>query len=131
VYLVVKRGLKVPFLDSFDFANSTSPAGTRPVTTTAPQGLMLLNDRFVQSQCDALVLRVVQDAGAEKHSQIARAFHLVLQRDPTSSELQAADKCLAEERRLSVEKKDEDPDREALKSLCRGLLNINEMVYVD
>ena len=65
VYLVVKRGLKIPLLESFDFANSTSPVGTRPVTTTAPQALMLLNDSFVQSQAEALAARVTQEAGSE------------------------------------------------------------------
>ncbi len=131
VYLVVKRGLKVPFLETFDFANSTSPAGTRPVTTTAPQALLLLNDSFIQSQADALASRVVQDVGNDTQSQITRVFQLVLQRDPNPSERQAAEECLAEQRRLSVEEHKQDPDRDALQSVCRGLLNINEMIYVD
>ena len=131
VYLVVKRGLKIPLLESFDFANSTSPVGIRPVTTTAPQALMLLNDSFVQSQAEALAARVMQEAGAETHAQVTRAFQLVLQRDPSPSERKAADEFLADQRKLSVAEKSADPDRKALMSLCRGLLNINEMIYVD
>jgi hypothetical protein len=131
VYLVVKRGLKFPLLESFDFANSTSPVGTRPVTTTAPQALMLLNDSFVQSRAEALAARVAQEAGPETGAKIARAFQLVLQRDPSSSELTAADNFFAEQVRLSVADKTSNADREAFISFCRGLLNINEMIYVD
>ena len=131
VYLVVKRGLTIPFLESFDFANSTSPVGVRPVTTTAPQALMLLNDSFVQSQAEALAARVTQDAGAEVHAQIARAFQLVLQRNPDPAERAAADEFLADQRKLSVAEKIDDLDRKALTSLCRALLNTNEMIYVD
>ena len=131
VYLVVKRGLKIPLLESFDFANSTSPAGTRPVTTTAPQALMLLNDSFVQSQAEALAVRVMQEAGGEIHAQVTRAFQLVVQRDPNPSELKAAEELLANQQQISVAEGNGDPDRTALTSLCRGLLNINEMVYVD
>jgi hypothetical protein len=131
VYLVVKRGLKGPFLESFDFANSTSPVGVRPVTTTAPQSLMLLNDGFVHAQAEAFAARVAREAGSEKGAQITRAFQLVLQRDPIPTECTTSEAFLADQRRLSLAAKSDDPDRDALTSLCRALLNINEMIYVD
>ncbi|HEX2475449.1 MAG TPA: DUF1553 domain-containing protein, partial [Lacipirellulaceae bacterium] len=131
IYLVVKRGLKVPFLESFDFANSTSPVGVRPVTTTAPQALMLLNDSFVHAQAEAFAARVAREAGSEKGAQIARAFRLVLQRDPNPTERTASENYLADQRKLSFAEKGNDPDRDALTSFCRALLNINEMIYVD
>jgi hypothetical protein len=131
VYLVVKRGLKIPFLESFDFANSTSPVGTRPVTTTAPQALMLLNDRFVQSRAETLAARASREAGAELGNQITRAFQLVLQRDPNPAERRAADELVFEQRQLSAAAGNTQPERVALTSLCRSLLNVNEMIYVD
>ena len=131
VYLVVKRGLKIPLLESFDFVNSTSPVGIRPITTTSPQALMLLNDSFVQSQAEALAARVIQDAGTEGQAQVLRAFQLVLQRDPNLSERTVAEKFLTDQRQLFVAEKIDDPDRKSLMSLCHGLLNINEMIYVD
>jgi len=131
VYLAVKRGLKIPLLESLDFANSTSPAGIRPVTTTAPQALMLLNDRFVEAQATTLAARVAQEGGGDLAAMVTRAFQLALQRDPTESERLAVERLLANERRLAMDEGIADPDGRALAIFCRGLLNANEMIYVD
>ncbi|WP_309706714.1 DUF1553 domain-containing protein, partial [Armatimonas sp.] len=117
VYLVVKRALKVPLLDALDFANSTSPAGVRSITTTAPQALMLLNDAFVQKQAEALTKRLETENTPDK---LTRAFALTLQRTPRPSERQAAERLLGSQ-----------PDHTAWVGLCRALLNLNEVIYVD
>ena len=117
VYLVVKRALKMPLLEALDFANSTSPAGVRSITTTAPQALMLLNDAFVQKQAEALVIRLETEDNTDK---LARAFALALQRPPRPTERAAAEKLLTA-----------TPDRTAWVGLCRALLNLNEVIYVD
>ncbi|MEX2168362.1 MAG: PSD1 and planctomycete cytochrome C domain-containing protein [Pirellulales bacterium] len=130
VYLVVKRGMKVPLLESLDFANSTSPAGIRPVTTTAPQALMLLNDAFVQSQATALAARVAMETDGDVNARVKRAFELVLQRDPTLRELDAA-RSLLSEQQLAAAEGATDPDLQAFVSFCRALLNCNEMIYID
>jgi len=131
VYLVVKRALKVPLLECLDFANSASPVGVRPNTTTAPQALMLLNDSFVQAQAAALAVRIVREAGEQQNEQVARAFQLVLQREPTKAELKASRGLLADQQQRAVIEGASDPGRVALNSFCRGLLNVNEMIYVD
>ena len=131
VYLVVKRGMKVPLLESLDFANSTSPAGIRPVTTTAPQALMLLNDAFVQSQAAALAARVASETSDDVEARVRRAFELVLQRHPTPPELKAAGSLLSDQLQLALSAGAADPDRQAFASFCRALLNCNEMIYVD
>jgi len=131
VYLVVKRALKVSLLECLDFANSASPAGVRPITTTAPQALMLLNDSFVHAQAAALADRVTRDAGEREEAQIERAFRLVLQRQPTKSERTSARSLLSDQRERAATEGTPQPGRAALKSFCRGLLNLNEMIYVD
>ena len=131
VYLVVKRALKVPLLECLDFANSASPVGVRPNTTTAPQALMLLNDSFVQIQAAALAARITRESGEREEKQIARAFQLVLQRAPTKTELKASLNFLKDQRERAIAEGTPDPGRVALNSFCRGLLNVNEMIYVD
>lgn len=131
VYLVVKRALKVPLLECLDFANSTSPAGTRPTTTIAPQALMLLNDSFVQTQAAAMAARVSREAGDDAGKRIERAFSLALQRSPTKAELKAGRALLADQVQRARSDGISDADTVALRSLCRALLNLNEMVYVD
>ena len=131
IYLVVKRALKIPLLECLDFANSASPSGTRPVTTTAPQALMLLNDSFVQSQAGALADRITREAGEQPEAQVKRGFQLVLQRAPTRSEMRVAQNLLSDQRQRAVAEGTAQPENVALKSFCRGLLNVNEMIYVD
>jgi hypothetical protein len=131
VYLVVKRGLKIPLLESFDFANCTSPMGTRPVTTTAPQALMLLNDRFMQSQAEAFADRVSREAGSGRDAQIVRAFHLALQRAPSNAERAAAEKFMTRQESTLAVDGIADVQRQALVSACRALLNVNEVIYID
>ena len=117
VYMVVKRALKVPFLESLDFANSTSPAGVRPVTTTAPQALMFLNDAFVHGRAAALADRIIRDAPSDG---IGTLYQHVLQRKPTNAE------------RLAMAKICRDTSRkEELVRCCRIMLNLNEVIYVD
>lgn len=129
VYLVVKRGLKVPFLECFDFANSASASGTRPVTTTALQALMLLNDSFIQEQGGVLADRLI----AERESldpRIERAFQRVLQRAPSRTETTAARHLLSTQEQQAAVAGLPDPAKVALKSFCRGLLNLNESIYL-
>jgi len=131
IYLVVKRALKIPLLECLDFANSASSSGTRPVTTTAPQALMLLNDFFVQLQAAALADRLTRAAGDQPEAKVKQGFQLVLQRAPTRNEIRAAQSLLADQRARAVAGGAAEPERIALESFCRGLLNVNEMVYVD
>ncbi|MBM3848144.1 MAG: DUF1553 domain-containing protein, partial [Verrucomicrobia bacterium] len=58
IYLVVKRALKIPFLEAYDFPACSVSVGQRPSTTIAPQALMSLNDEFAQKQAMALASRV-------------------------------------------------------------------------
>ncbi|MBL9173176.1 MAG: DUF1553 domain-containing protein [Verrucomicrobiales bacterium] len=123
VYLVVKRALKVPLLECLDFANSASPSGTRTVTTTAPQALMLLNDPFVHERAAALALRIESEASSRGADPVLRLYEIVLQRPPSASERTVAESLLA-----SVPNR---PGRAGLESLCRVLLNVNEFIYVE
>jgi hypothetical protein len=79
VYLIVKRSLKVPFLESLDFANSTSPTGIRTVTTTAPQALLLLNDPWLHRKAEQLSKRIQTHAGDELHKQVDHLWQLAYQ----------------------------------------------------
>lgn len=131
VYLVVKRALKVPLLECLDFANSASPVAVRSSTTTAPQALMLLNDSFVRAQASALAARLVREVGEQTDSQVTRAFELVLQREPTREERAASRSLLVVQEKRALAEGLPEPGRVALISFCRGLLNVNEMIYVD
>jgi hypothetical protein len=118
VYLIVKRSLKVPFLESLDFANSTSPTAIRTVTTTAPQALLLLNDPWMHQKAEQLSKRLQVLAGDELRKQVDHLWQLAYQRRATDEELQ-----------LALEYLDNNPQR--MISLCRAILNSSEFLYVD
>lgn len=118
VYLIVKRSLKVPFLETLDFANSTSPTPVRTVTTTAPQALLLLNDPWMHEQAEHLSRRVFHQVGEDSNKQIEFLWQLVYQRTPTGQEMQSALNYLGS-------------DQQRVVSLCRALLNSSEFIYVD
>ena len=118
VYLIVKRSLKVPFLETLDFANSTSPSAVRTITTTAPQALLLLNDPWLHEQAEHLASRTVREAGTDASTQVDRLWQLAYQRRATPEELASARLYLGDK-----------PER--LVSLCRAVLNSSEFLYMD
>ena len=63
---------------------TTAPLSERPVTTGAPQALLLLNDAFVQEQAAALARRVRREAGAGATDRrlLERAWTLATGRSP-------------------------------------------------
>jgi hypothetical protein len=80
----------VPFLEGFDYTNTAQPAGFRPVTTTAPQALMLLNSEFLQDQAAAFAERLRREAGPALEAQVERAYLVALGRRPSARELEIA-----------------------------------------
>jgi len=90
VYIFVKRTMLAPILEGFDYTNTAQPIDTRPVTTVAPQSLLLLNSRFMMGQSEALAERLLAEAGEEPNAQIRHAYWVVLGREPADGEMQIA-----------------------------------------
>jgi Protein of unknown function (DUF1553)/Protein of unknown function (DUF1549)/Planctomycete cytochrome C len=139
VFLVVKRSLKDPLLESFDFSNSHSPVGKRVVTTVAPQALMLLNDALVRRQSEQLAQRVLGATEARQpalqtsdiQGYLNELWQIVLQRDPSADEVQSIQQFIDAQNVATAG--DEVPNRQ-LKlwtQLCKIVLNSNECLYVD
>ena len=135
VYLVVKRSLKVPLLESLDFANSSSPTATRPTTTTAPQALMLLNDPWVHAQADLLFKRLQREAGDDPSARIQRLWRIAYQRSATNEEERICLKFLSSqptrEKEANIPQDDLPYKIGAWQSLCRAILNSSEAIYID
>jgi len=124
VYIYLKRTLMVPFLETFDYTNTAESVGTRPVTTVAPQALLLLNSEFADSQARNLAERVRRETGDVGNRQIDRLFRLALGRLPTAREAKVADELLKRKHGI-------DGTADPLQSLCLVVLNLNEFLYID
>ncbi|MEO7318008.1 MAG: DUF1553 domain-containing protein, partial [Chthoniobacteraceae bacterium] len=112
IYLVQKRGIHVPWMDTFDLPDNALSCPGRTVSTVAPQALTLLNSPFAVEMANSFAERVRREGGDE----IERAFNLALQRPPDAAE-RASCAQFRQQRSLA--------------ELCRALLNVNEFVYVD
>ncbi len=116
VFLIEKRGVAVPFMETFDLPGNSTSCPRRNRSTVAPQALSLLNSPLAVSAAKALAERVEREAGGDRKAQIERAFALALQRKPAEDELAACLKLL---------------ETRSLVELCRVCLNLNEFVYID
>jgi hypothetical protein len=116
VFLVQKRTVRVPFMETFDLPENSTSCARRTESTVAPQALSLLNSPLAVEAANAFAARVQREVGDELPAQISRAFRIALQRAPSPEERELCLK-LAEQR--------------SLPELCRALLNLNEFAYVD
>ena len=126
IYIHIKRSLKPPELEGFDFADTDAPCAARFVTTVPTQALAMLNGRVVNDQAAKLAERVRKDAGGDTEAQVRRALELTLTREIGSSEIADGLKLmdtLQKDHGLSAE--------QALDRFCLVALNLNEFVYLD
>jgi hypothetical protein len=130
VYIFVKRTLGVPFLEIFDAASSDTPTAVRATTTIAPQALILLNSAFMEEQARAFADRLLREGGSSPHVNVERMYRLALGRPPDAEEARIALTYL-ERTQAQLDTAAETRYREALAMLCKVVLNLNEMVYVD
>jgi hypothetical protein len=91
----------VPVFEAFDYNNTATPLSERPVTTVAPQALMLLNDEFMRAQAKAFAnrLKLEDQETAPVEQQIERGFQLAVGRSPSRAERRVARAFLADQER--------------------------------
>ena len=137
LYLVRKRCLPIPFLQSFDLPDSTVSCARRDTTVVAPQALMMLNSPEGIRYAEALADRVLRETpnpaevNQSEQSLVEQLFQLTLNRQPTAEERTLAAEHLQNERSKLIEADAANHFRPAFISLCRAMLNLNEFVYVD
>ena len=116
IYLIQKKTVRVPFLETFDLPENSISCARRAESTVAPQALSLLNSPLAVEAARAFAARVQREAGSTPAAQVQRAFALALQRPPDRQELRACVQLLQER---------------SLTEVCRALFNLNEFVYLD
>jgi hypothetical protein len=131
LFLIRKRSLPVPFLQTFDLPDTTVSCARRDTTVVAPQALMLLNSadgiRYAEALADRL--RSEYDDNA---SRITRLFKLALARSPSDDERSQCNNFLT--RHVTLHHDAESPEQSANRAwidLCRAILNLNEFLYID
>lgn len=116
VYLVQKRTIRVPFMETFDLPDNSVSCGCRTVSIVAPQALSMLNGDWATEAAEGLAHRVEKTLPGSTSKQIEAIFQAVFQRQPSDIEHQRCVQFL-ETRRLA--------------ELTRALLNTNEFAFVE
>ena len=145
LYLFAKRNVRQPMLEAFDQPDTLTSCPVRPISTFAPQALILLNGPLTQQQSQAFAVRLMRESGQERKTRIEHAYRLALARPPRAEEMSQALTFLEEQSELlhdrlrarqRVNVPEETPEgadpaeAAALVDFCLALFNRNEFVYV-
>jgi len=124
IYLLQKRAFRIPMLEVFDAPEPMLSCSRRDSSTTAPQSLTLLNGAFLLNHAQQLGTELTKSF-PKNEDLVKAAWQRVLLRDPLAAEsARAADFLTGQTRNTG--------SREAAAAeLLRGLLNLNEFLYVD
>jgi hypothetical protein len=116
LYILARRNLRFPFLETFDAPDSNQSCPERGRSTTAPQSLTLLNSEEVMDAARTTAAVVSQQARTAD-DQITVACRLILGRGPTDNERALTREFLQSSGNLS--------------EMCRALFNLNAFIYVE
>ncbi len=97
VYVLQLRGLRDPFMESFDQPTPDLSCELRPASTVAPQALSLFNSQQVHARALAMAHRVLQETASDDEA-VTRALELAWSRTPTRAEI---DDCLSHWRAMT------------------------------
>src|SRR5262249_30849404 len=90
IYLFAKRNVKLPMMEAFDRPDALTSCAVRPVSTFAPQALILLNGPFMNDQARIFASRLIRECGSDTTAQIQRAYLLALGRSASAEEITQA-----------------------------------------
>jgi hypothetical protein len=144
IYLFNKRNVRLPLFEAFDQPDTLNSCAARPVSTYAPQALILMNGPFTQDQGKALAARLTREVGPDAAKQVDALYRRALGRAPTAAEQQLAAEFLREQvgsirdrlrarlpLGLDALPAGADPAQvRALADLCVVVFNTNEFVYI-
>jgi mono/diheme cytochrome c family protein len=116
IYRFVVRSQTQPFMTVLDCADPSMRVDRRNQSISALQALALLNNGLMLVQSREFADRVRREVGDDLTAQIIRAFELALGRRPQQEELAALIQL---------------GQQHNLENVCRGLLNLNEFVWID
>jgi hypothetical protein len=116
IYLIAKRNLRLPFMETFDQPALQTSCARRESSTHAPQALEMLNGRLANELAQGFGDRLEQECGEDHAKIIDRASWLTLGRAPTERERTLAMEFLKDG---------------SVKEYALALFNLNGFLYVQ
>ncbi|MFY8199710.1 MAG: PSD1 and planctomycete cytochrome C domain-containing protein [Pirellula staleyi] len=115
LYLIQKRTIRIPWLETFDLPENMVSCGRRESSMVAPQSLALMNGSLTLQAAERMAA-TIQNASTEVEQQVSQGFRHALQRDPREDERESCIQFLA---------------TRTLVELCLVLLNTNEFGFIE
>ncbi len=103
IYQKLMRNPGTLFLNTFDGPDGFNSCSARDITTTAPQALMMLNNRFPIQRAQAVANTLVESKPASPQQTVDQAFSAILKRKPSSEESSRAVEFLKQQASLTKE----------------------------
>jgi hypothetical protein len=116
IYLIAKRNLRLPFMETFDQPGLLTSCGRRESSTHAPQALELLNGRLANELAAELAERLQKETGGDSKRIVERAYWLAVGRSPGPDERALASAFLKEQ---------------PVKEFALAMFNLNAFLYVQ
>ncbi len=98
VYLKSMRNTREPLLEAFDQPDRIVGNGSRNVTTSPTQSLLMINGDWTLGRAGKLASRVQKEVSGGEDSLIRQAYRLAYARDPKESEIRRGQEFLEEAR---------------------------------
>lgn len=116
VYLLAKRNLRLPFMETFDKPDLQTSCPRRESSTHALQALELLNGTTVNRLAAVFAERLRREAGPDRGRQVEWAYLLAAGRPPTEKEKAVALRFLA---------------KHPLPEFALAMFNVNAFLYAN
>ncbi len=125
IYVQVRRSMPLSVIEPFDLPRMTPNCDRRPVSTAAPQALLMLNNPFMVQQAGLIGDRV-RATSSDLPTQATLTWRLIYGRTPNADEITSAVEFL-------TPPPDAPPEIAAanLNLLCQTLLCSNGFLYVE
>src|SRR5262249_32632045 len=133
VYVLVKRNLRYPLFDAFDYPDMHNSCSRRLQTTTAPQALLLLNGELTLGHARAWAEALHARHGEDPKAMVASAYRAAWGRPADAEEIDLGLRFLTRQSgtHRDLAASEEQARKMALTDFCHAVLNTNEFVYVD
>jgi hypothetical protein len=120
IYVYRKRNVHYPLFDAFDAPDALTPCPVRPVSTHAPQALVLFNSSLAQESAKAFA-HGLQRFSTNAQARVNEAFLRCYSRNPSPGEMREAVDFVSSSTGTELER---------WSDFALALLNSHEFVYV-
>ncbi len=146
IYLFNKRNVRLPLFEAFDQPDTLNTCAFRPISTFAPQALILMNGPFMRDHGKTLAIALAKECGGDVGKQIDSLYRRAVGRSPRSEEIRLATDFLDAQTEtirdrlrarlpVGIDPKTLPADADlarvrALVDLCVVVFNTHEFVYI-